>query len=114
MSDDPAEILGSNLGADEPVAKPRARKPKDNEERMWIQLEENPDIPPTGLPIGVNGEVIIIMPSQPVHVPRKYIDVLDNAVVSVPMREPGTDRVIGHRDRRRFPYQRVAAPDDAS
>jgi hypothetical protein len=112
MSQDPQTELGSNL--DEPAPKARAKKRKSikagDENRTWIVLEDNPDIPPTGLPLGHNGTNYIIMPGEPVYVPDFLLEVLDHAIVSIPQMNGNTQQVIGYRERHRFPYRRVAAP----
>jgi hypothetical protein len=117
-----SEDLGSNIdpldhdgdgrrGGSKPKAK---RVGKFAEEaRTWIIVEENEDIPPTGLPIGHNGDTFLVKPGEPVEVPERILNVLDDAIISVPVREPGTQRVIGHRERMRFPYRRVKAPTNA-
>jgi hypothetical protein len=107
--------LGNNLFNEQPAApKPKkaAAKKIDPEARTWIVLEESTDIPPNGLPISVNGETCMIMAGEPVHIPNKYIEVLDNAVISMPVLD-SSERVIGHRQRHRFPYRKVDAPSDA-
>jgi hypothetical protein len=109
MSDDNDE-LGSNLGP-APASAPRAKRAKPSRERVWIRLEENEEIPPTGQFFGLNGEGTLIKPGEPVHVDASILEILDHAVVSMPVIDPSTRRVIGHRERMRFPYTRVAAPD---
>lgn len=94
------------------AAKQKAIGLPDGEEKVWIVLEESEDIPPTGLPLAHNGIACIVKPGEPVAVPQKYLNILDDAVMSKPLLESGTGRVIGHRDRMRFPYRRVAAPAD--
>jgi hypothetical protein len=37
-----------------------------------IVLEESSDVPPTGLPIGVNGDVMMVLPGEPVFIQNKY------------------------------------------
>ena len=103
----------SNL---EVVAERRApKKPKkpqteferiSAEPRIRIILEENDQIPPTGQFVGVNGVGYLIKPGVPVDVPESVLDVLDNAVMSAPVKDED-DRVVGYRDRLRFPYRIV-------
>lgn len=76
------------------------------EPRVRIVLEENDQIPPTGQFVGVNGVGYLVMPGEPVDVPESVLDVLDNAIMSVPMKD-SNDQVIGYRDRLRFPYRIV-------
>jgi hypothetical protein len=78
-------------------------------ERKWIILEESSDIPPTGLPLSVNGEAIMIMPGEPVHIPLNYLEVLDQAIIDVPVLN-GSQQITGSRQKRRFPYREVPAP----
>lgn len=104
--------LGSNLEPETP--KKRAKKaPIGMPERTWIILEENDEIPPTGLFVGVNGTGYLVKPGEPVSVPACVIDVLNNAITTMPVTDPATKRVIGHRERMRFPYRRIEAPEEA-
>lgn len=97
------------LAGDEPTASERApRAPKKVakpvEERVKIMLEDNDQIPPGGQFIGVNGRTFMIQPGYEVDVPRSVLDVLDHAVMSVPVTNV-MRQVIGYRDRLRFPYR---------
>lgn len=88
-------------------AKPQSEQARINAEpRVRIILEENEHIPPTGQFVGVNGASYLIMPGVPVDVPESVLDVLDNAIMSIPVKD-GNDSVIGYRDRLRFPYRIV-------
>ena len=116
MSDDAQEQLGSNLepAETEVESKPRGRTKraaKGIPDRTWILVEENDDIPPTGLYVGHNGTGYLIRAGEPVSVPTFLLGVLDAAVATVPVTDPTTRRIIGHRERMRFPYRKVAAPD---
>lgn len=104
--------LGSNLEPTPASKRAKAKaKVKDTSDRIWIQLEENEDIPPTGLFLGHNGNGYLIEAGKPVHVPPHIVEILDHAVITVPQVDPTTRRVIGHRERMRFPYRRVSAPE---
>jgi hypothetical protein len=95
---------GANIDAE---VKIRKAKPQGMPDTVKIVLEENDDIPPTGLFLGHNGKGFLIRPGEPVDVPRHILDILDNAVMSTPQTDPTTRQVIGHRDRMRYPYRIV-------
>jgi hypothetical protein len=92
MAEENAE-LGSNL-FDEQSAPPAAKAKRSGKnaekdagwynQRQWIVVEENAEIPLTGLPLSHNGDVVLLMPGEPVHLQNKYIEILDHAVISVP------------------------------
>lgn len=72
-----------------------------------IILEENPEIPPTGLFIQHNYRPYVIVPGTPVSVPEFLVDVLDAAVAASAVTDPTTGRVLTYRDRMRYPYRRL-------
>lgn len=75
--------------------------------RFTIVLEEDSAIPPTGLFISANGKPYLLMAGVEAQVPREVLSVLDDAVTSVPIIDPQTQRVTGYRSRLRFPYRRI-------
>lgn len=73
-----------------------------------ILLEENDNIPPTGLFLGVNGTGFILRAGIEVDVPPAVLDVLQHAVISLPVMDPSTQQVVGHRDQRRYPFRVIS------
>ena len=108
---DAAEFLGGESTDDTPAAQIPAKARKvaatGMPKRVKIWLEENDDIPPTGLPLGHNGTNYIICPGEPVEVPEFLLEVLDHAVMAAPIKDPQTQRIVGYRDRLRYPYRRL-------
>lgn len=70
-----------------------------------IKVEESAEIPPTGLFLGHNGRSFMLKPGVPIDAPDFLIEILDHAIVTVPVIHPATNQVMGHRDKHRFPYQ---------
>jgi hypothetical protein len=77
------------------------------QKRVRIILEEDAAIPPTGLFISANGRPYLLMAGVEAEVPQEVVSVLNDAVSSVPVIDPQTQRVTGFRNRLRFPYRRV-------
>jgi hypothetical protein len=75
--------------------------------RIKIVLEEDSAIPPTGLYISANGKPYLLMAGVEAEVPPEVISVLNDAVTSVPVIDPQTQRVTGYRSRLRFAYRRI-------
>ena len=82
--------------------------PVKTPERFTIILEEDPGIPPTGLYISANGNPYLLMAGVEAQVPKEVLSVLDDAVTSVPIVDPQSQRVTGYRSRLRFPYRRIS------
>lgn len=104
---DEFDDIESNLEADAPKAKMRKAKTVKSDDMVSIILEENDDIPPTGLFLGLNGRGYLIRPGETVTVPHGVKEILDHAVMSSPQIDPGTKQVVGYRDRMRYPYRLV-------
>ena len=98
--------LGANLVDDtEPVPPVELAAP---EKRVRIILEENDNIPPTGQFFGAQGYGYVLRAGEEANVPMSIIGILNTAVMSVPVKDSG-DRVVGYRDRLRFPYRVMGA-----
>ena len=80
---------------------------KKKEDRVRIRVANTSEIPPSGQFIGVNGYGYLIKPNQEVSVPESVLEVLDNAVQSVPI-QGSNGRVEGYQDVPRFPYTRLS------
>lgn len=87
--------------------KPKWMKTYPKAKPVKIILEENEDIPPTGLFVSINGDAYVIVAGEEVEVPDFVLDHLDNCVISKPRVNPQTRQVTGYRDRARFPYRIV-------
>jgi hypothetical protein len=87
------------------------RAPKvDAKDRIWIVLDDNDEIPPGGQFIGINGVAYMLLPGIEAFVPRAICDVLDHAIKSVPVQDAVSRRIIGWKNRKRFPYSIVSGP----
>jgi hypothetical protein len=95
------DAVASNLVADEAPSAPLVAAV---ERRVRIILEENEQIPPTGQFFGVQGKGYVLRAGEEADVPLSIIGILNTAVMSVPVKDQG-DRVMGFRERLRFPYR---------
>lgn len=93
--------LGSNTTLDTTAKAKAVAKPKT----IRIILEENDNIPPTGLFVGENGRGYLIRPGEEVDVPPGVVEILANAIVSVPTIDPQSLQVIGYRDKMMYPHR---------
>jgi hypothetical protein len=76
------------------------------DERVKIVLEDNDNTPPGGVFGGCDGRGFLIQPGIEVNVPESVLHVLDCAIMSIPLVDQGR-RVVGYKDRLRFPYRIV-------
>lgn len=89
-------------------------KPLGMPDGRWVVLDDNDDIPPTGLFVGHNGTGYLIQTGVPVFVPVPVLGVIDDAVMDAPVLDPRTKQVMGYRPRPRYTYREVDAPADAA
>jgi len=110
MAKEIEDLIGSNIEDDfpeRPAPKPiPVARPK--ERMVRIILDENENIPPTGQFFGINGKSYILKAGVEAEVPIGILDVLDHAVEAKAIIDPLTRRVVGHTNKRRYSYQRVA------
>lgn len=99
------EQLASNLVGEDTAAPPPDRLVVA-EKRVKIMLEESENIPPTGQFFGVQGKGYVLRAGEVAEVPMSLVNILNTAIMSVPNKDQG-DRVVGYRDRLRFPYRLV-------
>ncbi len=107
------EDTTSNIMQEDTPPPPRAGKvtPKvvmpgnKGVETMRILLEDNADIPPSGQFVGHNGVNYMLRPGVWMDVPLPIIEVLDNAIMQVPQRDPITNQITGWREKKRYPYR---------
>lgn len=83
----------------------KTNQPIGIRDKARIIVDEAPDMPPTGYPVGLNGVAYIIRPGEPVDVPLGVLEIIKNAVQSVPQIDGKTQRVVGYRDRPRIPWR---------
>lgn len=81
--------------------------------RVWIVLDDNDDIPPTGLFVGHNGTGFLLATGVPIPVPDYLLGILDDAIMDAPIINPADKKVMGYRPRPRYSYRRVPAPTEA-
>lgn len=96
--------LGTNI---EPEIRVQKKVTKPVSDRIRIILEENDEIPPTGLFVSLNGRAYLIRPGEPVDIPPGVKEILDHAVMSSPQLDPQTKQVVGYRERTRYSYRLV-------
>lgn len=92
-----------DLGDIVPPKKPAAATKKATVKRVTIVLEENDEMPPSGLFLSHNGVGYNLRAGEEASVPEYLLEVLDNASLAIP-RTDG-DRIIEYRARSRFPYR---------
>lgn len=95
--------LGQNIDAETSKVKAKPKAPASGTIR--ILLEENDEIPPTGLFVGLNGKGYLIRPGEEVDVPVGVAEILKHAVMSTPSIDASTKQVVGYRERMRYPYR---------
>ncbi len=98
---------------DPPKPRPEANR-VDTRPRVRIELADNENIPPTGQFFGVQGIGTMLRPGVPANVPASIIDILNNAIMSVPVVDPVTKQVTGFKDRLRFPYRILPKEQEAA
>lgn len=80
---------------------------------MRILLEDNPDIPPSGQFIGINGSSYMLRTGEWFDVPMAVIEVLNNAVTMTAVVD-NQKMVTGYREKMRYPYRVAPGQGDFS
>lgn len=97
-----------------PPKKAAAAPPKEKEPHVWIRLEDNDKIPPTGQFFSLNGRTWVLRVGVPARVPQALLNVLNDATEAVPQLDSDGMKVTGFRERLRFAYTLVKAPVEAA
>lgn len=100
----PSDEALAALAAAEPMPAPKPQR------RVRVILEDNDNVPPGGQFISVDGMPYLLQANMEASVPVNVLDVLDHAIMSVPVVDMDKN-VIGYRDRLRFPYRVVRDRD---
>lgn len=88
-------------------------KPLGMPKSRWVVLDDNDDIPPTGLFVGHNGIGFMLQTGVAALVPEHVLDILDDAIMEAPVIDPKTKQIIAYRPRPRYTYREVPAPTEA-
>jgi hypothetical protein len=95
-----------------PVAVKASRKASapDASARKTIRiiLDESDDIPPSGLFLQHNGRPFMLQPGVEVDIPLFLQEILDHAVLSMPVVNPQTRQITGYRSRLKHTYRVVS------
>jgi hypothetical protein len=105
LGDSGEEVVVTKL-VDAPKPKKQAAAPVAR--RTRIILEDSAEISPSGQFFGADGVGFMLRPGEEADVPDSILNILDTAVMSVPIKD-GSDTVVGYRDRLRFPYRVITA-----
>ena len=105
QNDQTAEVTdGAEVVDKKPSSRSGTAKKSKAEETLYeITLHDSDEIPPNGQFIGLNGKQYLLKPGVRTAVPRGVLDILNNAVHSVPERDE-TMRIIRWRDAPRLPF----------
>lgn len=77
--------------------------------RIWLVLEENENIPRGGQFFGYNGAAFMLKPGVKANVPTGILNILNDAVMAVPVVDPQSLTVVDWRKKLRYPYRIVTA-----
>lgn len=90
----------------EPSSAPEQTKtPANMRETIEIILEDNDDIPPTGLFVSLNGDAYRIPKGTPCRIPKFLKQILDDAIVDVPVVDPNTGQTLEWRKKQKYAYR---------
>lgn len=99
--------MATELGSNIPEATNKAKITPAAKKTIRIVLEENDNIPPTGLFVGENGRGYMIRAGEEVDVPPGVVEILQNAQQDMAVIDPQTLQVVGYRKKMLYPYRIV-------
>lgn len=100
----------AKANGDAPAAVARSNQPVGVPRTVKIVVEAVDNMPPSGHPVGINGQCYILKPGVPQRVPYPILEILRNAKIGVSKRDPLTMRHLRFEDRLRLPF--TVLPDD--
>lgn len=89
---------------EEPESINRLIATDDKDDYAIIRLHTSDEIPPGGVPFGVNGRNFIMTGDVWYKVPSWLLSSIDNIITEKPIKD-GADKFIGTRPMKKYPYE---------
>lgn len=105
VAEEPAKPAKAEKKPSKPISEAAPEVIKKNTIR--IHLEESDDIPPSGLFLQHNGRPYMLKTGVDADIPLFLKEILDNAVIEVPVINPDTRQIVGWRKRLKYNYRIV-------
>ena len=90
--------------AEEPESINRLIATDDKDDYAIIRLHASDNIPPGGVPFGVNGRNFIMTSEHWYKVPAWLLSSIDNIIEEKPVKD-GADKFVGTRSQKKYPYE---------